>query len=268
MKRACWSLLLLCIVPSLAESLAQPDTEDAKLERHFKAYLNAEFKHRPLEATRAGNHDYDDKLDDVSPQARQAGIERTRIALANLGKVIDYQKLTRSGQIDFEIWQHELKKELWLADNTIRFENDPRAYNDYITESVYSLLTQSTLPQPVNVRNAIARIAQIPKVVQAAKTSLKHPPGRAGRRLRAQANRGAIAFYERGIYELAGDDAANPDLKKVCKALVPVLTDYQKLLEQDILLLCLTGRLEGSARRSSRRRCCSISMRGSRRPRC
>jgi uncharacterized protein (DUF885 family) len=234
MNRTCLALALLFIAQPLAQSSVQPDSEDAKLERHFKTYLDLEFKHRPLDATRAGNHDHDDKLDDVSPTARMAGIARTRQTLDELPKAIDYKKMTRSGQIDYEIWQHELKKEIWLADNTNRFENDPRVYNDYITESVYSLLTQSTLSQPVNVRNAIARIAQIPKVVQAAKASIKQP-AKILTEVAIKQNRGAIAFYETGIYELAGADAGNSDLKKVCQALVPVLKDYQQFLEADVL---------------------------------
>jgi uncharacterized protein (DUF885 family) len=234
MKRMGIALLLVFLARPLAESSAQPETEDGKLQRHFKQYLDLEFKHRPLEATRAGNHDHDDRLDDVSPQARKAAIERTRKTFAELPKNIDYQKLTRSGQIDFEIWRHELKKEIWLADNTNRFANDPRVYNDYITESVYSLLTQSTLPQPVNVRNAISRMAQIPKIVQAAKDSIKNPP-KVLTEVAIKQNRGAIAFYDRGIFELAGEDATNTDLKKASKALVPVLRDYQKFLEDDVL---------------------------------
>ncbi|HZZ77164.1 MAG TPA: DUF885 domain-containing protein [Gemmataceae bacterium] len=218
----------------LAESGTQPMTEDAKLAKHFTQYLNAEFKLHPLYATRSGNHDYDDKLDDLSPKARKASNERARKTLAELPKVIDYKKLSRSGQIDFEIWQHELKKSLWLADNTDPFANDPRVYTDYITDSVYALLTQSTLPQPVNVRNAISRIAQVPKVVAAAKESIKKP-AKALTEVAIKQNRGAIAFYERGIFELAGADADNPDFKKACKALVPVLKDYQKFLEDDVL---------------------------------
>ena len=230
MKRAYIALLIL----TLAQSSAQPETEDVKLERHFKQYLDAEFKLHPLSATRAGHHDYDDKLDDVSPKARQAAIERTRLALEELPRKIDYQKLARSAQIDFEIWQHELKKEVWLADNTNAFENDPRVYNHYITESVYSLLTQSTLPQPVNVRNAISRIGQIPRVVQAARDSIKNPP-KVLTDVAIKQNKGAIAFYERGIFELAGADSANSDLKSGCKALVPILKDYQRFLEDDVL---------------------------------
>jgi uncharacterized protein (DUF885 family) len=234
MKRACIALMLVFIARPLAESGTQAPTEDAKLQQHFKQYLDAEFKLHPLFATRAGKHDYDDRLDDVSPKARKAAIERTRKTFAELPKTIDYKKLSRSGQIDFEIWQHELKKEIWLADNTDRFANDPRAYNKYITESVYALLTQSTLPQPVNVRNAISRMAQMPKVVQAAKESIKNPP-RVLTEVAIKQNRGAINFYERGIFELAGEDATNSDLKKASKALVPVLKDYQRFLEETVL---------------------------------
>jgi uncharacterized protein (DUF885 family) len=216
------------------EVFAQQNSEDAKLERHFQAHLDAEFKQHPLHATREGNHDYDDKLDDISPAARKAAIARARQVLTELPKEIDYQKLSRSSQIDFEIWQHELKKEIWRADNTDAFANDPRVYNHYITESVYSLLTQSTLPQPVNVRNSIARMSQMAKIVDAAKLSIKNPP-KVLTEVAIKQNQGAIVFYERGIFDLAGADAANPDLKNAAKKLVPILQEYQKFLETDVL---------------------------------
>jgi uncharacterized protein (DUF885 family) len=234
MKRTSLALLLLVIAPAVTDLLAQPDTEDVKLAKHFKQYLDNEFKLHPLYATHMGNHDHDDKLDDISPKARQASIDRARKTLAELPKKIDYKKLSRTAQIDFEIWQHELQKRLWLADNTDRFANDPRVYNDYITESVYALLTQSTLPQPVNVRNAIARMAQIGKITQAAKESIKNPP-KVLTEVAIKQNRGAIAFYEKGIFELAGEDAANSDLKKATKAVVAVLQSHQKFLEDDVL---------------------------------
>ena len=232
MKRTSLGLLFLFL--TFAQSNAQPDGEDAKLARHFQQTLDGDFKLQPLAATRAGNHDFDDKLDDVTPTARKASIDRTRKILQELPTKVNYKKLSRSSQIDFEIWQHELKRELWLADNTDAFANDPRIFNHYITESVYALLTQSTLPQPVNVRNAIARMAQLAKVVQAAKVSIKNPP-KVLTEVALKQNRGAISFYENGIFELAGSDAANSDLKKAAKALVPVLQEYQKFLEDDVL---------------------------------
>ncbi|MBI2803965.1 MAG: DUF885 domain-containing protein [Planctomycetes bacterium] len=234
MKRACIAAMILFVTHSSVDSIGQPETEDMKLEKHFKQYLDAEFKLHPLYATHTGNHDHDDRLDDLSPQARKASIERTRKTLADLPRLIAYKKLTRPAQIDFEIWQHELKKQIWLAENTDRFANDPRVYSDYITGSVYALLTQSTLPQPVNVRNAIARMSQIPKIVAAAKVGIKNPP-KVLTEVALKQNRGAIAFYEKGIFDLAGADAKNADLRDAAKRLVVVLKDYQKFLENDVL---------------------------------
>src|SRR5882724_10568563 len=139
MKRFALALVLVMIAQPLAESGDATSAEDARLERLFKDYLDTEFKHRPLDATRLGDHRFDDLLDDVSPKARAAKAARARKMRAELPKQIDAGKLSRPAQIDFEIWRHELQKELWLAENTDPFANDPRVYNDYITESVYLL---------------------------------------------------------------------------------------------------------------------------------
>ena len=161
MIRALLGVLALGVL--LAGSARAADSEDDKLAAFFKAYLEKEFQHRPLDATRLGDHRYDDKLDDVSPPARAADLERWRGVLADLPKKIAVEKLSRDGRLDFEIFQHDLTRSVWLAENTHPFEEDPRVYNDYITDSVYALMTQSTLPRPKNVRNAAARMAPCPR---------------------------------------------------------------------------------------------------------
>src|SRR6266436_649760 len=130
-------------------------------------------------------------------------MEQRRRTLDELPKAVDYQKLSRPGQIDFEILQHELTKSIWVEENTRPFEEDPRVYNEYINDSVYLLLAQSTLPKETNVANAIARMALIPKVVAAARENLHNPP-QVHTETAIRQNRGAIGFYESGIFEAAG----------------------------------------------------------------
>src|SRR5579871_2488076 len=137
MKRFLAIAILFLVNERLAESSMQAPNEDAKLAAYFKENLDEEMKHRPLEASRLGDHRFDHLLDDVSTAARAAGKERMRKTLENLPKHIDYKKLSRAGQIDFEIWEQSLKRDLWLAENTHPFEDDPRVYNEYTTESVY-----------------------------------------------------------------------------------------------------------------------------------
>jgi uncharacterized protein (DUF885 family) len=208
--------------------------EDAKLTAFFKDYLERVYRQQPLEATRLGDHRFDDRLDDLSPKARDAWTARTRKTLDDLPKRVEYKKLSRPGQIDFEILKHNLVHSLWLAENTRPFETDPRVYNEYISDSIYLLLTQSTLSKAANAKNAAARMAYIPKIVAAAKESLRAPP-RAFVETAIRQNRGAIAFYEGGIFEVAGETPQLSELGRAAKPVVASLKEYQKFLQEELL---------------------------------
>jgi hypothetical protein len=221
-----------------SHGLVAVDEEDAKLTAFFQRYLDEEFRQRPLEATRLGDHRFDTFLDDVSPQARARWIERYRRTLHTLPEEINYRKLSRGGQIDFDILKSQLTYRLWLAekagsflagDSAYSYEKDPRAYNDYINDSVFLLLTQSSLPRAVNVRNCIVRMAAIPQVVAAAKASLRNSP-RVFLDTAIRQNRGAIAFYEHGIYDVAGETPQLSELRAAAKPVIACLKDYQRYL--------------------------------------
>jgi uncharacterized protein (DUF885 family) len=215
----------------LAGFLPAADDEDARLAAFFRAYLEAAFKLRPLEATRLGDHRFDHLLDDLSPQARAAWSALDRQTLAELPRQVHYARLSRSAQIDFEIFRHHLERSIWLAENTRPFETDPRVYNDYITDSVYMLFTQSTLPPERNVDNAIERMKRVGEVIATARATLKDPP-RVFVETAIRQNRGAIAFYEQGIYDLGRE---RKRLEPAARALLPVLQKYQHFLEEELL---------------------------------
>jgi uncharacterized protein (DUF885 family) len=225
----------LVTAPPPAAPAAQPDkAEDAKLAKLFQSYLDEEFRLHPVFATAQGNHEYDDRLDDLSPAARAKDAGRAKAWLERIPKEIEFKKLSRDGQIDFEIWTHSLKYGLWQAENDNRFEFDPRVYGEYISDSVFTLFTQSTLPRERNVENAAKRIAYIPKVVEAAKASLKNPPKQLTE-VTIKRNLGAIAFYEKDIFEFAKETPGTEPLGTPCKAAVKALKDYQTWLEKELL---------------------------------
>jgi uncharacterized protein (DUF885 family) len=227
-------LFLLLLDQPLAESGPQSLSEDAKLVAFFKKYLDEEFRQRPLEATRLGDHRFDHLLDDISPKARAGWTECYKRALGDLDKQIDVAKLSRPARIDREILQHHVQRTLWLAENTNPFADDPRVYNDYITESVYLLLTQSTLPARDNLKNCAARMAQIPRVLAAARASLDRPP-RVFVETAIRQNRGAISFYESGIFELAGETPQLSSLRDRARKTAAALKEYQQFLEKELL---------------------------------
>src|SRR5215475_6759014 len=108
--KARFLLLILSVTAALMASsisvLAQE--EDAKLEAFFKQYLEESFRQRPLEATRLGDHRFDAQLDDLSQAARDGWLMHARRTLKELPQRVNYTKLSRNGQIDFEIFRQDL----------------------------------------------------------------------------------------------------------------------------------------------------------------
>jgi uncharacterized protein (DUF885 family) len=225
--------ILACLVAA-APSHTKAEEMDAKLNAFFKQYLEERFRMRPMEATGLGDHRFDHLLDDLSAKARARWVEHDRNTLQALPRQVDFEKLSPAGKLDFEILRHELVKSLWLAENTHPFEEDPRVYGGYISDCVFLLLTQSTLPKETNVANAIARMKLIPKVVEAAKENLKVPP-RVHTETAIQQNRGAIAFYQGELLELAGPTPQMEALKAAAKPVAACLKAYQEFLEKDLL---------------------------------
>ena len=230
---------LLLAIPVIVVAMtplaaADPTPEDAKLAAHFRSFLDDYFRRHPTAATQAGDHQYDDRLEDLSPAARKADLAALKTTLDELPKTIAYDQLSRAGQIDFEIWRHSLEYDLWQADAVDPYATNPRMYNTYISDSVFQVLTQSTLAKDRNIANAAKRIAAIPKIVAAAKTNLKHPP-RIVTEVAIKQNLGSIAFYEKDIFALTGETPAVSPLARPCRDAVAALKEYQLFLETELL---------------------------------
>jgi uncharacterized protein (DUF885 family) len=223
-------LTLFC----LAALPARSESDDAKLAGFFKTYLDSYFQMRPLEATRLGDHRFDSKLEDLSADSRRRWLELNKAIQSRLPKAVDKKKLSPSSKIDYEILEHELATEEWLTKNTRPYEEDPRIYNGYINDSIYLLLTQSTLPKETNIANCIARMAVLPNIVEAAHQNLKNPP-KVHTETAIRQNRGAIAFYQKDIFDFAGETAQHEALKAASSPVVALLMEYQKFLENELL---------------------------------
>ena len=226
------AMLSWCLnAPIQAQETAQAD---ARLSVRFQEWLDDQCKRHPMFATYLGNHDYDHLLDDLSPEARAEDLQNDKKVLVELQQQLDLKSLSRNAQIDLEIWQHFLEYRIWQATNSNDFANDPRVYLTYASDSVFTLLTQSTLPKHRNVENAAKRIAKIPSVVQAAKQSIGKPP-KILTEIAIKRTDGAIAFYESDIFKLAEESPQLSPLQGPSRSAVASLKDYKKFLEEDVL---------------------------------
>jgi hypothetical protein len=232
-------LSLLVVVAGLggipdAVRAQSPTAADVRLAAFFRDHLDASFALRPLEATLLGDHRFDHLLDDISPAARQRWLDHWKSQLAKLDATFAGADLSADGRLDLGILRDDLVRSIWLAENEQPFATDARVYGTYSTDSVFSLLTQSTLPKETNITSAIARMKLIPGVLEVARTSLTDPaPGMLETAI--QQNRGSIAFYDRQIFDLVGESPQLPALRAAAGPVVAALQRHQAFLEKDLL---------------------------------
>lgn len=234
MTRSLLVILTLMAVLRVNSSLPAAENADAKLEQFYKNYLEEDFALRPMDATRLGDHRFDNRLDDLTAAARQRWVDLDRKTLKQLDAEFRPESLSPAGRIDLEILRHDIKRGIWAAENTKPFEQDPRVYGEYMTDSVYLLLSQSTLPKETNVTNAIARMGQIPQVIAAAKQNLQNPT-RVTTETAIRQTAGAVSFYEQELFQLAGDTPQLDKLKAEAAKVVECLKGYREFLEKDLL---------------------------------
>jgi uncharacterized protein (DUF885 family) len=226
-----WLLVTLFLAAAAVPGRAE--TPDEQLAAFFREHLEASFRMRPLDATMLGDHRFDHLLDDVTPEARRRWLAHTKDRLAALDERFATADLTPAGRLDRDILRDDLVRSAWLAENERPFEADPRVYGSYTTDSVFTLLTQSTLPKEKNIANAIARMKLIPAVVEVARTSLVDPPPTV-LETAIQQNRGSIAFYESQLFDLIGDSPQLPAVREAAAPVAEALRRHQRFLEQEL----------------------------------
>ena len=222
------------VVTQAGPPVAIANEEDTRLEQRFRAYLEETFKARPMMATRLGDHRFDSQLDDLSPAARAANLERDRRALAELRSTIQPSRLSANSQIDLEIFQRDLERSIYLQETFDPFRDDPRIWGEYLTESVYLLLTQSTLPKDQNLANALARMKLLPTVVEQARQSIGAPP-KVITETAIRQTKGAIDFYTDEVYEVAGVPKGQEPLASATKPVIEAIKKHLGFLETEVL---------------------------------
>ncbi len=208
--------------------------DDARLVEFFREYLDEWFRREPVSATRLGEHGLDGLLDDLSPEARRANLEFRRETLARLSRDVSLDRLSAAAKIDYDVLHRHLESTIWLNETFDPFRDDPRVYGDYTTESVYLLLTQSSLPREVNRKNALKRMQEAPRVLETARKTIGRPP-RVKVETAVHQTEGAVEFYKTEVFQLAGDRPGEGELAEAAANLVRALTEHLAFLKNEVL---------------------------------
>lgn len=225
------ALLSLTLLLPIA---AQATPADQQFETTAKAYIEQFLQRFPEQATALGDHRFDDRLTDYSPDAFAKERAAAQDFKGRLTK-IDATKLTGPNKIDIQILRDAIDYEIFQLDELKDWQRDPLVYNDSLANSLYLLVARDFGPAKNRIANLRKRMQAIPAVIVQAKANLQHPP-EINTQVAIEQIDGAISLVKDGLAPLL-DQA--PEEKKTIAPLqektAQALADYKTWLQKDLL---------------------------------
>jgi len=207
-------------------------------EKRFAAvvseYARGYYAFEPSWATTSGLHQYDSLLGDRSRAAIDAEIARTRRSLAET-KRIDPRRLSDATRIDYDLFSRQVEGHLFDLTEIRRWENDPSTYN--YAEGIFALVARSFAPPEDRLRSVIARLKQVPRLLESGKQNVKNPPAMFAQ-LAAEDFEGSIEFLEHEVppaFATVKDPLLLKSYEEAKSTAETATRDYIKWVREDLV---------------------------------
>src|SRR5678815_3171726 len=219
---------------SLSISNTFANSQDDAFQKVAHDYVEQYLQANPEQATELGDHRFDGKLTDYSPEARAKDLA-TQKEFRDKLNAIDGTQLTGANNIDFRILKENIDYEIFRAEELKEPEWNPLVYMQSLANSLYLLVARDFAPAEKRIPSLRERMGNIPGVIAQAKANLQHPP-RIHTETAIEQTHGAINLVRTELAPLLDQV---PQMKK---ELVPLqektaaaLEDYKKWLQNDLL---------------------------------
>src|SRR6266478_1142262 len=220
--------LSLSILNTFATS--QDDAFQKVAHDYAEQYLQA----NPEEATELGDHRFDGRVTDYSPEARAKKLATQKEFREKLN-AIDGSKVTGANNVDFRILKENIDYKIFRAEELKEPDWNPLVYNQSLANSLYLLVARDFASPEKRIPNLRQRMEGIPRVIARAKANLQHTP-RIHTETAIEQTQGAISLVREGLAPLLD---RVPQMKKELAPLqektAAALEDYKKWLEKDLL---------------------------------
>ncbi|GAB6900809.1 DUF885 domain-containing protein [Kineosporia succinea] len=192
--------------------------------------LDALLEAAPEEATRLGEHRYDELTTELTVEATIRRASMLVDAMSALDDVDD-TALTPDDRVDLEILRTRVSGTLWEQTELRRFENDPLLHLP--GEGLYPLITREG-PAPERLRALAARLGQVPQRLEQARSVLRDMPRLCVQTAVDQA-RGTRPLLTEDLEPLlAQDESLAVAVRKVRDEALEALEDHTRWLESQL----------------------------------
>jgi uncharacterized protein (DUF885 family) len=230
-------VVLLCMALTLANNMSAGSPKNSTdFDKVVDNYFDSYFQFHPKEATAAGFHQYDGKLEDYSRSSREGEISNLRTFTAELSR-IDPGKLPAESVGDLVFLLSNIKGRLLELQTLQMWRKDPNLYVGGVTESIFVIIKRSFAPPEERLRSVIARERQIPAALMSAHESLSDPP-KIYTEIAIEQMPGIIEFFKKdvpGAFQEVKDAALLAEFQSTNAAVVKALESFQVFLQDDLL---------------------------------
>jgi len=171
-------LMLLCAcapTPPLVEPPPAPPPPPPSADQQFEAlaarYLRESTELSPVNATRLGDHRFDDRFDDVSAAGWQAKLRFAEVYLSALDSV-ETAKLSRANQVDALLLRHDLEFDRWQLQTLEEWRWSPLVYTRIAGDGLNNLMAREFAPLADRLRNIGKRLDELPRLLAQAREVL------------------------------------------------------------------------------------------------
>ncbi|MGD1156696.1 MAG: DUF885 domain-containing protein [Terriglobia bacterium] len=236
---ACVFVILWCIETTFVQSMRADNPNSASSEefnRLVDDYFEAYFQFHPKEATAAGLHQHDTKLEDYSRTAREAEAAKLR-ALASRLDQINPARLSSESAGDLAFLKRSLKGRLLELETLQMWRKDPNLCTSGVTESIFLIIKRNFAPPEERLRLVIARERQIPDALITARRNLQNPP-KIYTQIALEQMPGIIAFFRKDVpsaFQDVKDATLQAEFNRSNAAAVSAFEKFQLFLRDDLL---------------------------------
>ena len=204
------------------------------LERYLERY----FATFPTQATAAGRHDLDHRLERLDAVDRADWVAFNRETARALKDALTSKTLPRDDRFDAELLLRESERTLFDWQRRERPRHDPLFWSNRLANATLMLTVRKDRPAAERLGAAIRRAEQLPRLARTAREALTSgDPGRIPTAWVASAerqSRAAATFYRKGFPKVAAAQA--PELERemaIAGAVAAVaLTGYADFLAE------------------------------------
>jgi uncharacterized protein (DUF885 family) len=228
------TLLLLLVAQALGSVVMAQDQAFDKLAEDF---MNEFPALNPVGATALGDHRFDRRLNQVSPEARAGKRKFYRSYLKRLEE-IDRGQLSRPNQVDYALLEYELEGDVWSLDVLQEWAWNPLVYTRLSGSAIYNLMARDFAPLRERLQRVTERLEQFPRLFPQVRATLE--PDRVPEihaETAIKQNRGVLSILDNLVQPnlTALPEEQRSRLERAMTKARTVVEEHQQWLEEELL---------------------------------